>query len=151
MKKLILLLAICTLPLAPAFAQEVEQPITEEVIVVPDEAIPDYNEDVVFPPVPWGFDFHKYFASIWVYIATILGITQVLKKLLRWADNKAFWLSVAIAALMAGAGFYFKLGILAVAPWYGAVAWFVAFVLGSKLGYKLMVEIVARLGFVTKK
>ena len=149
MKKVLIVFFLIGL-VAPVFGQ-VE--VNEVAVETADSltTLPDYNEDVVLPDVPWGFDFHKYFASIWVYIATILGITQVLKKLLRWADNKAFWLSVAIAALMAGAGFYFKLGVLAVAPWYGAVAWFVAFVLGSKLGYKLMVEIVARLGFVKKK
>lgn len=149
MKKVLIVFFLIGL-VAPVFGQ-VE--VNEVAVEIADSltTLPDFNEDVVLPPVPWGFDFHKYFASIWVYIATILGITQVLKKLLKWADNKAFWLSVAIAALMAGAGFYFKLGVLAVAPWYGALSWFVAFVLGSKLGYKLMVEIVARLGFVTKK
>lgn len=149
MKKVLIVFFLIGL-VAPVLGQ-VE--VNEVAVEITDSltTLPDYNEDVVLPPVPWGFDFHKYFASIWVYIATILGITQVLKKLLKWADNKAFWLSVSIAALMAGAGFYFKLGVLAVAPWYGAVSWFVAFVLGSKLGYKLTVEIVARLGFVKKK
>lgn len=151
MKKLILLLAISTLPLAPAFAQEVEQPITEEVITEEVIAVPDHNEDVVLPPVPWGFDFHKYFASIWVYIATILAVTQVLKNLFRWEDTKAWWLSVAVAAVLTAVGYFGKFGILAIAPWYWAPAWFITFVIGSKLGYKLMVELVQRLGIGTKK
>lgn len=150
MKKLMFLL-IFTLTLAPAFAQvEVEEPIMEEVIVVPDEAIPDYNEDVILPPVPWGFDFHKYFASIWVYIATILAVTQVIKNLLKWEGNKAYWLSVGVALALTLLGYFGKFGLLA-APWYAAVAWFITFLVGSKLGYVLMVEFVERLGIGTKK
>lgn len=132
-----------------AFAQ---QPETE--VVLPDgdaDVIEITDPGELLPPVPWGYDFNLYLANFWVYLATILAITQIFKKLLKWEDKKAFILSLVVGLLVTGAGYYFKLGALALAPWWGALSWFIAFALGSKFGYKFMYDIMVVLGLAPKK
>ena len=166
MKKLILMLtAVTALTFAtPGYVYAQDDVGLDPVeVVIPDDTssveitdegdlitVPDVNDDVTLPGVPWGMDFNAYLANIWVYIATILAITQLLKKVLNWVDNKAFWLSVGIAAAVTALGYFLKLGMFSIMEWWHAIAWFLTAILGSKYGYKLMVEIITRLGVPTK-
>lgn len=165
-KHLIILLAFLTLSFTAAplatFAQgepgtEIVQPLADDTIAPlpaeePGEVItdPGINGDVVLPDAPWGFDFDAYYATWLVFVAFILGLVQIIKKLLKWEGNKAFWLSVGVAVLATAAGYFFKLGAMATMQWYGAVGWLIAYVVGSKIGYGIVYEILIRIGVAKK-
>jgi hypothetical protein len=106
--------------------------------------------DTVLPPVPIGLDLHAYFSSFLVYVATIIMITQALKKLFKWEDKKALILAFAVGAVVTFIGYYFKLGLLAIYEWWGSVIWYVGYMAGSLVGYEKINLILKHLGFTKK-
>lgn len=163
-KHLLILLAVLTLSFTAAplatFAQGepgteiVQPPAADDTIITlpaedPGEIITDPDE-FELPPVAWGFDFDAYYLTWLVFVAFILGLVQIIKKILKWEGNKAFWLSVAVAVLVTAAGYFFKLGAMATMEWYGAIGWLVAYIVGSKIGYGIVYEILIRIGLAKK-
>ena len=141
---MVAILLPATVVFSPLLAQEVEVEVVtlvEEVIIIPA----DPDEDIILPDVPWGFDFDAYYLTWLTFVGLILAITQIFKKILNWKDDKAYWLSMGIAVIVTGIGWFFKLGAMATMEWYGPIVWFIAFALGTKYGYKFLAEFLARL------
>lgn len=162
MKKLILMLtAVIALTFAtPGYVYAQDDVGLDPVeVVIPDDTssveITDPGEIVtpeesILPDVPWGIDLHAYFANWLVFIALVVSITQIIKKWLKWEDNKAFILTIGVTAFFTAIGYFFKLGALADVSWWVPVTWFGLGILGSKLGYQVALSIGQVLGVAKK-
>jgi len=96
-----------------------------------------------------GFDLGSYVETFAVFITTVVVVTDLVNKLIKWEGNKKQYLSWGVATVIGLAAYFLKLGIF-VGAWWVIPVYTVSFALSANGFYDLVREILVALGLQKK-